>query len=103
MSDRYDAHHQWKRKRWKRQLMIEWAWGRPGYPCARCRKPIERGQRWDLGHPDGEVLGGPEHASCNRSAGARLRKSRPERDAAHAAAGDAILAAAAFRDPGAAR
>ena len=36
---------------------------------------IQPGQRWDLGHPDAESVGGPEHAHCNRAAPARLRAS----------------------------
>jgi len=35
---------------------------------------IVRGQRWDLGHADGESAGGPEHAVCNRGAPSRRRK-----------------------------
>jgi hypothetical protein len=35
---------------------------------------------WDLGHPDGESTGGPEHAACNRAAPSRLaaKKKPPE-------------------------
>jgi len=29
--------------------------------------------RWDLGHADGESVGGPEHRMCNRSAPQRLK------------------------------
>ena len=37
--------------------------------CPRCHQPIQPGQTWDLGHqPDGTTQ--PEHARCNRSAGA---------------------------------
>ncbi len=32
---------------------------------------IAPGQAWDLGHPDGESVGGPEHAVCNRGAPSR--------------------------------
>ena len=32
--------------------------------------------RWDLGHPDGESAGGPEHAACNRAAPSRLKARR---------------------------
>lgn len=35
---------------------------------------IRPGQRWDLGHPDGESTGGPEHAACNRAAPSRRRR-----------------------------
>ena len=31
---------------------------------------------WDLGHPDGESVGGPEHRECNRSAPQRLKARR---------------------------
>ena len=37
---------------------------------------IEPGERWDLGHADGESAGGPEHAACNRGAPSRLRTRR---------------------------
>ena len=37
---------------------------------------IHAGERWDLGHADGESPGGPEHASCNRAAPSRLRGER---------------------------
>jgi hypothetical protein len=42
---------------------------------------IHPGEAWDLGHADGESPGGPEHAVCNRSAGARMgrRKMRHSR------------------------
>lgn len=40
--------------------------------CRRCNEPIRPGQPMDCGHPDPEIgtkFYGPEHASCNRSAG----------------------------------
>ena len=47
--------------------------------CPRCRKIIQPGESWDMGHEHDLVLGGnpagrmtPEHSSCNRSAGARV-------------------------------
>lgn len=39
-----------------------------------CGKPILPGQRWDLGHVPGgapDEYAGPQHARCNRAAGAR--------------------------------
>ena len=44
--------------------------------CRRCGKPIPPSIRADTGHPDpmlGTVGLGPEHASCNRSAGGKSR------------------------------
>jgi hypothetical protein len=37
---------------------------------------IHPGEAWDLGHADGESVGGPEHAVCNRRAGALKRNRR---------------------------
>jgi hypothetical protein len=34
---------------------------------------IEPGEKWHLGHPDGESVGGPEHEACNTGAPSRLR------------------------------
>jgi hypothetical protein len=31
---------------------------------------------WDLGHPDAESIGGPEHRECNRGAPQRLKGRR---------------------------
>ncbi len=48
-------------------------------PCVRCGLLIRPGQAWDLGHVDGSGKrehAGPEHTSCNRSAGAKLRNTR---------------------------
>jgi hypothetical protein len=35
-----------------------------------------RGEKWHLGHPDGESVGGPEHVACNTGAPSRLRAKR---------------------------
>lgn len=69
----YDAGHREERANW--QALID-----AGHPvnCRRCGKRIHPGQPMDLGHITDLALGGnpkdrrPEHASCNRSAGAAL-------------------------------
>lgn len=38
--------------------------------CRRCGKRILAGHRWDLGHSDDGSSSRPEHAYCNRRAGA---------------------------------
>lgn len=41
--------------------------------CARCGERITLDQAWDLGHSDDRtVWTGPEHATCNRRAGAAV-------------------------------
>lgn len=60
---RYGHEHQQLRARWSPKV------NRGLVDCARCRKPIEPGTAWDLGHDDGGGWHGPEHAWCNRSAG----------------------------------
>lgn len=59
----YDSVHERERARWKQILDIK-AW-----PCARCTRPIEPGQAWDLGHDDNDRARwtGPECIPCNRA------------------------------------
>lgn len=45
--------------------------------CVRCGELIGPGEPWDLGHTDDRsAWSGPEHARCNRSAGARVGNRR---------------------------
>jgi hypothetical protein len=37
---------------------------------------LHRGEPWQLGHPDGESVGGPEHVACNAGAPSRLAAKR---------------------------
>lgn len=41
--------------------------------CARCGQRLEPGRPWDLGHDDRDrgKYNGPEHLTCNRSAGGK--------------------------------
>lgn len=45
-------------------------------PCVDCGRPVQRGQRWDVGHiiPGINTLPnlGASHRRCNRSAGGRM-------------------------------
>lgn len=61
----YDAEHQRVRCTW--QPIVE----RGAAVCWRCDQAIPAGSAWDLGHADDGSHAGPEHPSCNRSAGAR--------------------------------
>ena len=68
MADRrYQRRHQNARAEW--QAIID----RQGATCARCRRAIVPGMKWDLDHADDRVSYlGPSHARCNRVAGAKL-------------------------------
>ncbi len=60
----YGAAHQRERARWAPRVATGTV------ACARCQILITFGQAWDLGHPeDRTAWTGPEHATCNRSAG----------------------------------
>lgn len=63
----YGAGHQRERARWAKEVEA----GRA--ICWRCRRPIQPGSPWDLGHDDHDrtQYRGPEHRACNRGAGAR--------------------------------
>ena len=66
----YGVAHQRLRKQWQQAI------DQGGICCARCGLPIppEQPHAWDLGHTDDRSgYTGPEHRSCNRSAGARKR------------------------------
>lgn len=68
----YGAAHQAERKRWAKIIDTT------GHQCWRCRRMILPGMAWDLGHHDHDRTRymGPEHRSCNRSAGARKRNTK---------------------------
>ena len=51
---------------------------------------IEPGERWHLGHPDGESVGGPEHVRCNTGAPQRLRAESKRDDDAREDGGDGV-------------
>lgn len=65
----YGAVHQKLRK----QLAPKVAGG--GIRCWRCGELIRAGERWDLGHDDGDrrIYRGPEHVKCNRATAKRRR------------------------------
>lgn len=60
----YDRKHEAERRRWAPKVDAGLV------NCARCGEPLEPGRDWDLGHTDDRTdWTGPEHRSCNRSAG----------------------------------
>lgn len=62
----YDARHQAERKRHAPTVKAGHA------TCARCSRPIDPDEPWDLGHTDDRTAWtGPEHRACNRSAGGK--------------------------------
>jgi len=70
------AHHRGAHQR-RAKAVTDAAYADPTTTCRRCGLTLEQRQRthpndtWDAGHPDSDQVGyAPEHASCNRSAGA---------------------------------
>ena len=62
----YGAAHRAERAKWAKVIATGDA------TCVRCEHPIAPTDPWDLGHSDDrKSWSGPEHASCNRSAGGR--------------------------------
>lgn len=62
----YGSAHQRERARWSQRMMAG-----ERVVCPRCGCHILPGQCWDLGHNDSrDAWTGPEHAHCNRAAGA---------------------------------
>lgn len=85
-ADAYGYDHQAQRRAWDRALELNGA-----IACRRCGQPVHCDrrahlnwdqQKFDLGHGVPVVHGGtgndsqPEHATCNRRAGARLGNAR---------------------------
>lgn len=67
----YGAEHSRLRRSWRPR--VETGMVR----CARCDTYITLGQAWDLGHNDDRTAWtGPEHATCNRSAGGKAAHQR---------------------------
>lgn len=92
---RYGGAHQKKRA-----AELEDAYGKP---CARCGRPMERGQELHLDHRDG---GGPHdylgwsHARCNLAAASRQRDILAGRRALAAGTEQAAVSPRRSHDPG---
>lgn len=72
----YDAEHDRLRREWTPKV----ATGTIRCANPDCRRLIQPGERWDLGHtPDRRGYRGPEHERCNRSEGGRAAHQRGER------------------------
>ena len=63
----YGTEHRNLRNQWRPQVEAGTV------HCARCGRPIQPGQPWDLGHDDHDRTRyrGPEHARCNRATAGR--------------------------------
>jgi hypothetical protein len=72
----YGHRHQNLRKRWAKVVDTGDAY------CVRCKRWIEPGTPWDLGHDDKDrtKYQGPEHAKCNRGAPHRKVPARRSRN-----------------------
>jgi hypothetical protein len=68
----YDTNHDRLRAQWAPRVATG------TIPCARCHRLITPTDPWDLGHHDTDrsKYTGPEHATCNRAAGARQPRQR---------------------------
>lgn len=63
----YGPRHQALRQQWETRLNRGEI-----HTCAKCGKPVSKYDTWDLGHTDDRTdYTGPEHMTCNRSAGAK--------------------------------
>jgi hypothetical protein len=75
--------HRGARRRWSAAVASGWVRCARGAACRRAEWVdgelvgglILPRERWHLGHPDGESVGGPEHVRCNTGAPSRLRAS----------------------------
>lgn len=59
----------------KKREALEPVMATTGAACARCKRWIQPGEPWDLGHVDGQPHRhqGPEHRACNRGAPSKRR------------------------------
>ena len=76
-----NPHHRGARARWLPLVVSGVVRCARGAACRRSELVAEEllggfilpGERWHLGHADGESVGGPEHVACNTGAPSRLR------------------------------